>query len=63
MKNELKDFRLEGEDGNAFFIIGRFRMAAKRAGWTKEEIEEVTDEATKGDYHHLIQTFLRWSQD
>ncbi len=28
--------KLAGEDGNAFFIMGRFQAAAKRAKWPEE---------------------------
>ena len=31
---------LSGQDGNAFFIIGRTRSALKRAGVSSDEIEE-----------------------
>ena len=47
---------LVGLDGNAFFLIGRFRQEARRQGWKPEEIKKVTDEATKGDYPHLLAT-------
>jgi len=48
--------RLVGEDGNAFAILGTFRRAAKAAGWTREEIGAVMDEATGGDYDRLLAT-------
>jgi len=48
--------RLVGEDGNAFAVLGRFRRAAKAAGWTADEIKAVLDEATSGDYDHLLAT-------
>jgi hypothetical protein len=51
--------RLVGEDGNAFAILGRFRRAARAAGWTPDEIEAVYDEATSGDYDHLLATILK----
>lgn len=47
---------LVGEDGNAFAILGRFQNAARRAGWNKDEIQEVLDECTAGDYTHLLMT-------
>lgn len=47
---------LEGLDGNAFFLLGAFRNAAKRQGWTKEEIDAVCNEAKSGDYDHLVAT-------
>jgi hypothetical protein len=52
--------RLVGEDGNAFFIIGRMRSALKKGGVNKETIEEFTTEATSGDYDHLLQTCMDW---
>jgi len=45
-------------DGNAFAILGRFQNEAKRAGWSKNQIKEVMDEATSGDFDHLLQTFI-----
>lgn len=54
-------FKMAGEDGNAFFILGRFRQEAKKAGWTKEEIKAALDEAMSGDYDHLLQTMLKYT--
>jgi len=48
--------RLVGEDGNAWAILGRFQRAAKAAGWTPGEIKAVLDDATSGDYDHLLAT-------
>lgn len=48
-----------GQEGNAFAILGRCRKAAKKAGWTKEQIEDFRKEATSGDYDHLIQTVIK----
>ena len=52
--------RLVGEDGNAFFILGRVTAALKKAGATKEERNEFMMEATSGDYDHLLATVCRW---
>jgi len=52
--------KLVGEDGNAFAILGRVRAALKEAGCTPKEVQEFTDEATNGDYSHLLQTVCRW---
>lgn len=46
--------KLVGEDGNSFAILGRFQREARRAGWTREQIKAVLDEATSGDYDHLL---------
>ena len=48
--------KLVGEDSNAFFILGRFTSAARKAKWPEEEIKKVCDEAMSGDYNHLIAT-------
>lgn len=53
MKNTVV-MQMVGLDGNAFSILGRFNAAAKKAGWTPEEIKEVHDDATSGDYSHLL---------
>lgn len=45
-----------GLDGNAFSIMGAFQRQARKEGWTKEEINEVLDEARSKDYSHLIST-------
>jgi hypothetical protein len=52
--------RLVGEDGNAFFILGRVRGALKKGGATAAELDEFTAEATSGDYNHLLATVMRW---
>ncbi len=56
-KKELK-LCLVGKDGNAYALLGYFRAEAKRAGWSKEEIQEVMEEATRRDYNHLILTLI-----
>ena len=45
---------LEGEDGNAFSIIGRVGVALKQAGVPREEIEEFRTVITSGAYNHLL---------
>ena len=50
---------LTGEDGNAFAILGRCYRAMRRAG-LHEEIQSFTDEATSGDYNHLLRTVMAW---
>ena len=51
---------LVGQDGNAFAILGSVSQALRRADVSKAEIKEFTDEATSGDYDHLLQTCMRW---
>jgi hypothetical protein len=50
--------QLVGEDGNAFAILGRFRKAARAAGWPGDEIQKVLDDAMSGDYDHLLCTIM-----
>ena len=54
---------LEGVDGNAFAILGTFQKHARRQGWTKQEIDQVTNKATEGDYNHLIATIVEHIED
>lgn len=49
---------LVGEDGNAFAILGRFRKAAREAGWPQEAIQKVLDDAMSSDYNHLLQVVM-----
>jgi hypothetical protein len=52
--------QLEGEDGNAFSILGRVTRAMKRAGVERSEIDAFTAEATSGDYDNLLRTVMSW---
>lgn len=52
------NLNLEGLNGNAFYLIAYFRKEAKKAGWSQEEIEKVTKEATSDDYEHLLDTLM-----
>jgi hypothetical protein len=52
--------QLVGQDGNAFFILGRVQGAMKRANLSKEQIKEFMDEATSGDYNHLLRTVMKY---
>lgn len=51
---------LTGHDGNAFTVLGRCRQAARAAGLPEDNIDAFTDEATAGDYDHLLRTAMRW---
>lgn len=66
MFNEVymdKKIKLElvGLDGNAFSLMGAFSREARRQGWTKEEIDTVLTECTAGDYDHLLQTLISYT--
>lgn len=50
--------KMVGEDGNAWAILGRARVAARSAGWTDAQWEAVNDDAMSGDYDHLLRTMM-----
>lgn len=64
MTNEVKypeiHVQLIGQDGNAFFILGRCLQAMRRAGLSQEERDEFQKEATSGNYDHLLATCMEW---
>ena len=57
--NNKPTVQLSGQDGNAFAIIGRVRKALREAG-LGEQIEAFMDEATSGDYNHVLQTCMKY---
>ena len=56
------DFDLYDCDGNAFAICGAWRTAARRQGWSNDDIEAVTEAAQSDDYDNLIQVILAHSE-
>ena len=58
MTDKKVKLELVGLDGNAFSLMGAFQKQARREGWTQDEIKEVLDECTKGDYDHLLCTLM-----
>ena len=52
--------KLIGRDGNAFAILGAAQSAARKAGWDKERIKQVMDEAQSSDYNHLLATMMEY---
>lgn len=50
---------LVGHDGNAYAIMGAVRRALRRAGH-HDAVSTYTDEATSGDYDHLLQVTMQW---
>ncbi len=45
--------KLIGEDGDAFYILGKVERALTDAGYI-EEAKNYMNEATSGDYNHLV---------
>jgi len=54
------EVELVGQDGNAFAILGACRKAARKGGVPQEEIDKFMEEATSGDYDHLLATAMKW---
>ena len=50
--------KLIGENGNAFYILGKVSNALKQAGYDKSFIEEYIKQATSGDYDNLLTTTM-----
>ena len=46
--------KLVGQDGNAFSVMGHVKKALKHAGAHKEYIDKYLNEATSGDFDHLL---------
>ena len=50
--------KLVGEDGNAFYILGKVCAALRRNGESKEFIDAFLEKAKSGDYYHLLATVM-----
>jgi len=40
----------------ATIVLARAVRAARKAGWSKDEIKDFVEEARNGDYNHMITT-------
>ena len=52
--------KLAVADGNAFALMGKVAQALRRDGASKEEIDQFHEEATSGDYNHLLSVCMAW---
>ena len=60
-KKKIK-LRLVGLDGNAFALLGAFQKQARKEGWTQEEVSQVINKATAGDYNLLVSTLAEHTE-
>lgn len=62
--NDSRKVKLDlvGLDGNAFFLMGAFRTAARRQGFSKEYIDGVLEKCQSGDYNHLLSTLMEHTE-
>ena len=51
---------LIGQDGNAFFILGRVMKEMRRGGVSAEGIEDFRKDATSGDYDNLLRVVMNY---
>lgn len=47
-------YNLVGVNGNAYSVMGYVSNAMRESGFSRTEIKEYRDEATSGDYYHLL---------
>lgn len=59
-KKKKPTLQLSGMDGNAFFILGRAMSILRKNGYTEEDIKRYEEDATSGDYDHLLQVQFKW---
>lgn len=60
VKHPEVEVQLTGHTGNAFYILGVVRRAMLEAGVAPDEVTEFINEATEGDYNHLLATTMSW---
>jgi hypothetical protein len=60
MANDKPKLQLTGQDGNAFSILAQAKKAARKAHWSKEEIDRFLKEATSDNYDYLLQTCFKY---
>jgi len=58
-KEPLTNVTVSLDNGNAFAIIGKVSKALRRAGH-EELVAKYKEEATSGDYDHLIQVTMKY---
>ena len=58
--NVIVEMNIDGPDGNAFAIMGRVQAALKKAGATKEELNQYSMDSMSGDYENLLATADKW---
>jgi hypothetical protein len=50
--------KLIGEDGNSFAIIAKAKTAARRAGWSHEQVDALVKDMMSGDRDHVLQVVM-----
>lgn len=50
----MKPYSLVGVDGNAYAVMGYTQRAMRHAGYSKDEIHQMIEEAESSDYNNLL---------
>lgn len=54
---------LDGQDGNAFYLLGIAKKFGAELGYDSEYIKDKIAEMMSGDYENLVRIFDRWLGD
>jgi hypothetical protein len=54
------EVQLSGNDGNAFSIMASVKNALRKAGASKEEIDQYISDSMAGDYDNLLRVAMEW---
>lgn len=54
-------FDMTSVDANAFSLMRHWQKAARKAGWSKEDIDTVLEECRSGDYDNLVSVLSDFS--
>lgn len=54
------EVQLSGNDGNAWAVMGAVKSALKKAGASKEELDQYLADSMSGDYDNLLRVATDW---
>jgi hypothetical protein len=54
------EVQLSGNDGNAFAVMGAVKSALKKAGASKDELDQYLSDSMAGDYDNLLRVAMEW---
>lgn len=54
--------KLSGQNGNAYVLMGRVSHAMRDAGISQDTIKAFVEEATAGDYDHLLKVCMKYAE-
>lgn len=54
------NYKMAGQNGNAFNLMGGFAQQALRDGWDEADVDKVIEEAMSASYAHLLITLATY---